>query len=142
MRVYTQPGDYRYTKNAITEEGTEGGWSTVFNRDMKLNTNRLVGIRVNEGDGVFIPQREVQSFIIYCNRGMLVAPGRQRDEGVTFSENEDLEVREGVKSKKAFSRYTVSCLYYCIVFDSLLLVSKILTTRQLMALTSLRVMHN
>jgi hypothetical protein len=37
---------------------------------------------------------------------MIVAPGRQRDEGITFSENEDIEVREGVKSKKAFGQET------------------------------------
>lgn len=113
MRVYTQTGDYRYAtkkkRNNIEEdtvEGIEEGWATVFDSMMKLEPDRLAGIRVEQGDEVFIPQWEVQSFIIYCNRGMLVAPGKQRDEGVTFSENEDIEVREGVKSKKAFSKYT------------------------------------
>lgn len=114
MRVYTQSGDYRLKKKNkfdnieedLDEEGIEAGWETVFDNKMKLQTNHLAGIRVDHGEEVFIPQWEVQSFIIYCNRGMLVAPGRQRDEGVTFSENEDIEVREGVKSKKAFSKYT------------------------------------
>lgn len=115
MKVYTQSGDYRYnknnaskkrTENTITEEDIENGWSMVYDNNVNLKTDRMVDIRVKDGQEVFIPQWEVQSFIIYCNRGMLVAPGRSRDEGVTYSENEDIEVREGVKSKKAFSKYT------------------------------------
>ena len=102
MQVFTKAGDYRfYDDNAIVE-----GWSTVYDDKMKLDTKRLSDIRVADGQEVFIPQWEVQSFVIYCNRGMLIAPGKSEDEGVTFAENEDIEVREGIKSKKAFSQYT------------------------------------
>jgi hypothetical protein len=57
MRVYTQPGDYRYNnKDAIMEENIESGWTTVFNSNMKMKLNHLAGIRVDRGDEVFIPQ--------------------------------------------------------------------------------------
>ncbi|KAL7485157.1 hypothetical protein ACHAW6_010765 [Cyclotella cf. meneghiniana] len=102
MQVYTKAGDYRYhDDNAIAE-----GWSTVYDDKVKLDTKRLSDIRVADGQEVFIPQWEVQSFVIYCNRGMIIAPGKSEDEGVTFAENEDIEVKEGIKSKKAFSQYT------------------------------------
>lgn len=57
MRVYTQPGDYRYNnKDAIMEENIESGWTTVFDSNMEMKLNRLAGIRVDRGDEVFIPQ--------------------------------------------------------------------------------------
>eukprot|EP00804_Cyclotella_cryptica_P000316 CCRYP_010238-RA/>CCRYP_010238-RA protein AED:0.34 eAED:0.34 QI:894/1/1/1/0.6/0.83/6/180/677 len=102
MQVYTKAGDYRFhNENAIAD-----GWSTVYDDKMKLDTKRLSDIRVADGQEVFIPQWQVQSFVIYCNRGMLIATGNSQNEGVTFAENEDIEVREGIKSKKAFSQYT------------------------------------
>ena len=114
MKVFTQPGDYRYTRNSfkkgsentLSEENIEPGWTLVYDSNVNLKADRMVDIRVKDGQEVFIPQWEVQSFLIYCNRGMLVAPGRSRNEGVTYSENEDIEVREGVKSKKPFTKYT------------------------------------
>ncbi len=64
MQVYTKKGDYRYFKDGLTE-----GWSTLFDKNMKLNTKRLEHIQADKGDGVFIPKWKIQSFIIYCNRG-------------------------------------------------------------------------
>lgn len=107
MKVYTHPGDYRHDRSsALDEDGIEIGWTNVYDSTLKLKAHHLAAIQVDDDEEVFIPQWGVQSFVIYCNKGMLVAPGRNRDEGVTFSENDDIEVREGITSKKAFSKYT------------------------------------
>jgi hypothetical protein len=37
---------------------------------------------------------------------MITSPSNKRNEGVTYSENNDIEVRVGVQSRKAFSQYT------------------------------------
>ena len=72
MKVFTQPGDYRYTRNSfkkgsentLSEENIEPGWTLVYDSNVNLKADRMVDIRVKDGQEVFIPQWEVQSFII------------------------------------------------------------------------------
>lgn len=94
--VYTRAGDYK----GHEEDGSE--WDVIFDKKsvvMKRGGRSKLGALDQE---VTIMSGSVQSFYIFCNRGILYAKGDS--EGSPSDQDGSLIVKEGVTTRRLFER--------------------------------------